>query len=112
MKEHVLRLNANDYLDGSYTHGLLINKNVDVICHSYKECYDDSDSIRAGEDILAKENLSDFELSIKTFNICNKVWTVVASVEKKEMAIISNQLQRISLIGGLIIAAILVLLEE
>ena len=74
--------------------------------------YDDTNAIRAGEDILAEEDTSKLEIYTRTFDIANKTWTVVASVEKKEINIISNQLQRFSLIGGLIIAIILVILED
>ena len=74
--------------------------------------YDDTNAIRAGEDILAEEDTSKLEIYTRTFDIANKTWTVVASVEKKEITKISNQLQRFSLIGGLIIAIILVILED
>ena len=73
--------------------------------------YDDTNTIRAGEDILAEEDKSHLEIYTRTFDIANKTWTVVASVEKNEIHIISNQLQRLSLIGGVIIAIILVILE-
>ena len=73
--------------------------------------YDDTNTIRAGEDILAEEDKSHLEIYTRTFDIANKTWTVVASVEKNEMHIISKQLQKLSLIGGVIIAIILVILE-
>ena len=73
--------------------------------------YDDTNSIRAGEDILAEEDLSHLEIYTKTFYLNNKNWTVVASVEKSEMHQISNKLQNTSLAGGFVIAIILMILE-
>ena len=73
--------------------------------------YDDKNEIRAGEDILAEEDTSDIEIYSKTFNLSNKVWTVVASVQKSEIHTIANQLQSNSLIGGVIVALILMVLE-
>ena len=73
--------------------------------------YDDNNEIRAGDDILGEESLDHLEVYTKTFNLSNKVWTVVASVEKSEIHKISNQLQTISLIGGFVIAIILMILE-
>ena len=74
--------------------------------------YDDVGGLRAGEDILGEENTkNNIEVYSKTFKIANKQWVVVASVDKEEIHQISNQLQRISLIGGFVIAIILVILE-
>lgn len=74
--------------------------------------YDDVGGLRAGEDILGEENTkSNIEVYSKTFKIANKQWVVVASVDKEEIHQISNQLQRISLIGGFVIAIILMILE-
>ena len=74
--------------------------------------YDDVGGLRAGEDILAEENTKDdIEVYTKTFAIANKEWTVAASVKKDEIHQISNQLQTISLIGGFVIAVILMILE-
>ena len=73
--------------------------------------YDDKNEIRAGDDILAEDNTDHLEMYSKTFNLNNKVWTVIASVEKTEIHKISNQLQTTSLIGGCVIAFILMLLE-
>ncbi len=73
--------------------------------------YDDTRSIRAGEDILADEDMSHLEVYSKTIKLNNKTWTVVASVEKSEMLQISSGLRRTSLIEGVGIAVILVLLE-
>ncbi|MBR6112942.1 MAG: PDZ domain-containing protein [Bacilli bacterium] len=44
--------------------------------------YDDKNEIRAGDDVLAEDSTDHLELYTKTFNLSNKVWTVVASVEK------------------------------
>ena len=74
--------------------------------------YDDAGGLRAGEDILGEENTkNNIEVYSKSFKIANKQWIVVASVDKEEIHQISNQLQRISLIGGFVIAIILVILE-
>ena len=73
--------------------------------------YDDKNEIRAGDDILAEEDNENLEMYMRTFNLNNKVWTVVASVDKNEIHKISNQLQTISLTGGFGIAVILMILE-
>lgn len=74
--------------------------------------YDDVGGLRAGEDILGEENTkNNIEVYSKSFKIANKQWIVVASVDKEEIHQISNQLQRISLIGGFVIAIILMILE-
>lgn len=74
--------------------------------------YDDVGGLRAGEDILGEENTkNNIEVYSKSFKIANKQWIVVASVEKEEIHQISNQLQRISLIVGFVIAIILMILE-
>ena len=73
--------------------------------------YDDKNEIRAGDDVLAEEETDHLEMYMRTFNLSNKVWTVVASVEKSEMVQISNQMQNVSLIGGFVIAVILMILE-
>ena len=73
--------------------------------------YDDTRSIRAGEDILAEQDMSHLEVYSKTMKLNNKTWTVVASVEKSEMLQISSGLRRTSLIEGVGIAVILVILE-
>ena len=73
--------------------------------------YDDKNEIRAGDDVLAEENTDHLEMYTKTFNLNNKVWTVVASVETSEIHQISDKLQTASLIGGFVIAIILMVLE-
>ena len=73
--------------------------------------YDDKNEVRAGEDILAKENLDDLEVYSRTVRLNNKQWSIVASVDKSEIHQISNQLQKISLSGGFVIAIILMILE-
>ncbi len=73
--------------------------------------YDDTGAVRAGDDILAEEDTSHLSIYSKTFDIANKTWTVVASVENAEMHQISNKLQKTSLIGGFVIAIILMILE-
>jgi len=73
--------------------------------------YDDAGGLRAGEDVLGDENNEKKEVYSKSFNIANKTWTVAASVDKEEIHQISNKLQRTSLIGGFVIAIILMILE-
>lgn len=73
--------------------------------------YDDKNEVRAGEDILAKENLDNLEIYSRTVKLNNKQWSIVASVDKSEIHQISNQLQKISLSGGFVIAIILMILE-
>lgn len=73
--------------------------------------YDDAGGLRAGEDILAEDDDSHLEIYTKTIRLNNKTWTVIASVEKDEILQISSKMQNTSLIGGFVIAVILVLLE-
>ena len=73
--------------------------------------YDDTNSLRAGDDILGESDIDHLEVYSKTFNLNNKVWKVIATVEKDEIHEISNQLQTISLAGGFVIAIILMILE-
>ncbi len=73
--------------------------------------YDDAGGLRAGDDVLGDENNEKKEVYSKSFNIANKTWTVAASVDKEEIHQISNKLQRTSLIGGFVIAIILMILE-
>ena len=73
--------------------------------------YDDKNELRAGENILGEEDINHLEVFTKTFALNNKVWKVVATVEKSEMIAISRQMQNLSLIGGFIIAFILMILE-
>ena len=74
--------------------------------------YDDTNTIRAGEDILNPEiDNSNLYIFKKTCTLENKTWTVVASIEKKEAGEITRNVQNISIIGGLLIAIILVVCE-
>ena len=73
--------------------------------------YDDTNSLRAGDDILGESDIDHLEVYSKSFNLENKVWKVIATVEKAEIHEISNQLQTISLAGGFVIAIILMILE-
>ena len=52
-----------------------------------------------------------YKVYTKTFTLNNKVWKVIATVERQEMEQIANQMQNISLIGGFVIAIILMILE-
>ena len=73
--------------------------------------YDDTNSLRAGDDILGESDIDHLEVYSKSFNLNNKVWKVIATVEKSEIHKISNQLQTMSLAGGFVIAIILMILE-
>ena len=73
--------------------------------------YDDANGLRAGEDILGETNINHLKVYTKTFTLNNKVWKVIATVERQEMEQIANQMQNISLIGGFVIAIILMILE-
>ena len=55
--------------------------------------------------------MSHLEVYSKTIKLSNKTWTVVASVEKSEMLKLSSGLRGTSLVGGFVIAIVLVLLE-
>ena len=73
--------------------------------------YDDANGLRAGEDILGETDINHLKVYTKTFTLNNKVWKVIATVERQEMEAIANQMQNISLIGGFIIAIVLMILE-
>ena len=73
--------------------------------------YDDANALRAGEDILGETDINHLQVYTKTFALSNKVWKVIATVEKAEMEEISHRLQNESLIGGIVIAFILMILE-
>ena len=69
--------------------------------------YDDTGTIRAGDDVLNSADKDKLLIYSKQCSFANKKWTVVASVEFAEMHEINNTLRRNSIIGGLIIAVIL-----
>ena len=73
--------------------------------------YDDANALRAGEDILGETDINHLEVFTKTFTLNNKVWKVIATVERREMVQIASQMQNVSLIGGFVIAVILMILE-
>ena len=73
--------------------------------------YDDTNSLRAGEDILGESDINHLKVYTKTFALSNKVWKVIATVERSEMEEIANHMQNESLAGGVIIALILMILE-
>ncbi len=73
--------------------------------------YDDKNEIRAGDNVLGDKDIEHLEVFTKTFALNNKVWKVIATVEKSEMIEISHKLQRLSLAGGFVIAIILMILE-
>jgi len=73
--------------------------------------YDDIGGLRAGDDILNLEDTEKEQYLIfeRKIDIENKVWTLVASIEKWEVAEVSNGLQKNSLMGGLVVAIILLI---
>ena len=73
--------------------------------------YDDKNEIRAGRDILSEENTDEVLIKSKEFILANKTWTVVAAVDKAEVEAITHSLQQSSLIGGFVVAIILMILE-
>ena len=73
--------------------------------------YDDANALRAGEDILGESDINHLEVYTKTFALNNKVWKVIATVERSEITEIATRLQRESLFGGIVIAFILMILE-
>ena len=73
--------------------------------------YDDANALRAGEDILGESDINHLEVYTKTFALNNKVWKVIATVERSEITEIATRLQKESLFGGIVIAFILMILE-
>ena len=73
--------------------------------------YDDKDEIRAGRDILNEENTDGILIKSKEMILANKTWTVVAAVDKAEVEAITKSLQQSSLVGGFVVAIILMILE-
>ena len=73
--------------------------------------YDDKDEIRAGRDILNEENTTGILIKSKEMILANKTWTVVAAVDKAEVEAITKSLQQSSLVGGFVVAIILMILE-
>lgn len=73
--------------------------------------YDDANNLRAGDDILGETDINHLQVYTKTFALNNKVWKIIATVEKSEVEEIATRLQRESLFGGILIAFILMILE-
>ncbi len=80
--------------------------------------YDDTGSLRAGEDILntqkdetgkRKINPDEYIIFQRNCSLANKTWTVVAGVTKAEVSGITDNLRKNSLIGGVIIALLLII---
>ena len=84
--------------------------------------YDDTGALLAGVDFLdtqkaesssgtlsdeQKVNVDDYIIVQKQLELANKTWTVVAGVTKSEVARITNDLRRNSVIGGFTVAVIL-----
>ena len=72
--------------------------------------YDDTMTIRAGNDVLNAENKDDLFIKTKHCKMENKFWTVVASIEKDEIETITGKLEKTLISGGLIVTAILLLM--
>lgn len=70
--------------------------------------YDDKGELRAGEDILGYENLGEYRVMEKACTLANKSWTVVAAITNEELGEITGNLRRTSIIGGLVVAVLLV----
>lgn len=71
--------------------------------------YDDNNDVRAGEDIINIEDKSNLLIYTKEFQLANKTWTLVASVDVDEVGKITGDLRRNALIGGLTVAFILLI---
>ncbi|MBP5175871.1 MAG: hypothetical protein ILP07_08175 [Treponema sp.] len=71
--------------------------------------YDDKDELRAGDDILAFDNLDEYTVEKKSCKMANKTWTVVAAITNEEMGEIVWNLRRTSIVGGLVVAVLLVI---
>jgi len=73
--------------------------------------YDDAGGLRAGMDILglSEEEQKDYYIFQRKIDLQNKVWTIVASIETWELGEVSGTLRRNSLIGGLIVAIVLLI---
>lgn len=68
--------------------------------------YDDTGVVRAGLDVLG-DKTDHLYIYKKEAVLANKTWTIVASVEKSEVGEITGNLRKNSLIGGFIVAIIL-----
>ena len=73
--------------------------------------YDDANGLRAGEDILGESDVEHLQVYTRTFALNNKVWKIIATVEKRELEEIANYMQNVSLAGGFLIAFVLMILE-
>ena len=73
--------------------------------------YDDANGLRAGEDILGESDVEHLQVYTRTFALNNKVWKIIATVEKSELEEIANRMQNESLVGGFLIALVLMILE-
>ena len=78
--------------------------------------YDDTGALRAGDDILGTQepsewyrtlNPDDYIIVERECRLANKVWKVVAGVTKKEAVLITRNLQRNSVVGGFLVALLL-----
>lgn len=73
--------------------------------------YDDTGAIRAGDDVLNMEDASRYAFYEQECKMANKTWKVVASLTQTEMNEITNDLRKNSLLGGFLVAIILLICE-
>ena len=71
--------------------------------------YDDTKELRAGEDIMNFKDLSSYKVMEKKCTLANKTWNVVAAITNEEVGEITWNLMKTSIIGGLVVAVLLVI---
>lgn len=112
-----VRSDFTDAMNGAHVHGGMVGfLDLEPITKLAKQfyktgkisIYDDAGGIRAGDDVLNSENKSDLAFFTKEFSLANKKWTAVASIKSSELGEIIKDLRRNSIIGGLIVATLLV----
>jgi methyl-accepting chemotaxis protein len=116
----------SDFTDtqtGVYTHGGMVGflelEPITSLAKSFYttgliSIYDDTGNLRAGEDLLGTQkdgsrtiNPEDYIVLKKDCILANKTWTMVAGVTKKEALKITRNLQRNSVVGGFVVAFLL-----
>lgn len=121
----------SDFVDdesGEYVHGGMVGflelDPINTLARTFYSTgqisiYDDTGALRAGVDILNTEEVAEGEVKENPINpddyiivtkecvLANKTWTVVAGVTKAEVAKITKDLRKSSILGGLIVALIL-----
>lgn len=121
----------SDFVDdesGEYVHGGMVGflelDPINTLARTFYSTgqiaiYDDTGALRAGVDILNTEEVAEGEVKENPINpddyiivtkecvLANKTWTVVAGVTKAEVTKITKDLRKSSILGGLIVALIL-----